>query len=224
MRAPESGKYLLGVAGNGGVRLTVDGRTVVEDLANRRTRTLTKEVTFEGGRAYDIRIEYFENANQYAGIKLVWAPPGAARLLHKDALGKAKRADAVIMVLGVSPNVEGEEMEVNAEGFRGGDRTDISLPKAQEELLKEIHALGKPVVLVLMGGSALAVNWADARVAAILEAWYPGEEGGTAIADVLFGDYNPAGRLPVTFYKSVDQLPPFEDYRMAGRTYRDYEG
>jgi beta-glucosidase len=148
----------------------------------------------------------------------------AARSLREDALAKARRADVVVMVMGITPSVEGEEMDVKTEGFRGGDRTDIALPKEQEELIKEVHALGKPVVLVLMGGSALAVNWAQANVAAIVEAWYPGEEGGTALADVLFGDYNPAGRLPVTFYKSVEQLPPFEDYRMEGRTYRYFRG
>lgn len=148
----------------------------------------------------------------------------AARALREDALAKAKRADVVVMVMGITPSVEGEEMDVKTEGFRGGDRTDIALPKEQEEFIKEVHALGKPVVLVLMGGSALAVNWADANVAAIVEAWYPGEEGGTALADVLFGDYNPSGRLPVTFYKSVEQLPPFEDYRMEGRTYRYFKG
>lgn len=128
------------------------------------------------------------------------------------------------MVMGLSPSLEGEEMPVHVEGFAGGDRTGIALPRTQVALLQQIHALGKPVVLVLMGGSALAVSWADAHVPAILEAWYPGEEGGTAIADVLFGDYNPGGRLPVTFYKSVDQLPPFEDYNMAGRTYRYMAG
>ena len=115
-------------------------------------------------------------------------------------------------------------MKVNVEGFRGGDRTDLSLPKAQEDLLKAVSATGKPVVLVLLNGSALAVNWADENVPAILDAWYPGEEGGTALADVLFGDYNPGGRLPVTFYKSVAQLPPFEDYKMEGRTYRYFKG
>jgi beta-glucosidase len=115
-------------------------------------------------------------------------------------------------------------MTVNTEGFLGGDRTDIALPKGQEALLKAVQATGKPVVLVLLNGSALAVNWADQNVPAILDAWYPGEEGGTAIADVLFGDYNPAGRLPVTFYKSIDQLPPFEDYKMEGRTYRYFKG
>jgi beta-glucosidase len=115
-------------------------------------------------------------------------------------------------------------MTVNVEGFRGGDRTDLSLPKPQEALLKAVVATGKPVVVVLLSGSALAVNWANDKAPAILQAWYPGGEGGTAIADVLFGDYNPAGRLPVTFYKSVEQLPPFTDYGMAGRTYRYFKG
>jgi beta-glucosidase len=128
------------------------------------------------------------------------------------------------MCLGISPALEGEEMTVSVAGFRGGDRTDIALPKAQEDLLKAVQATGKPVVVVLLNGSALAVTWANENVAAILDAWYPGEEGGTAIADVLFGDYNPGGRLPVTFYKSVDQLPPFEDYKMQGRTYRYFKG
>ena len=149
---------------------------------------------------------------------------GAPRAMREVALAKAKQADVVIMVMGLTPSVEGEEMDVKTEGFRGGDRTDISLPKAQEDFVKEIHALGKPVVLVLIGGSALAVNWADANVAAIVETWYPGEEGGTALADVLFGDYSPSGRLPVTFYKSAGQLPPFEDYGMEGRTYRYFRG
>jgi beta-glucosidase len=115
-------------------------------------------------------------------------------------------------------------MNVSEPGFLGGDRTDIKLPARQHGLLEAVAATGKPIVLVLMSGSALAVNWADLHVDAIVQAWYPGEEGGTAIADVLFGDYNPAGRLPVTFYKSVDQLPPFENYAMDGRTYRFFAG
>jgi beta-glucosidase len=115
-------------------------------------------------------------------------------------------------------------MPIDVAGFRGGDRVDIDLPASQEELLKQIHALGKPTVVVLLNGSAIAANWAADNVPAIVEAWYPGQEGGQAIADVLFGDYNPAGRLPVTFYKSMDDLPPFEDYRMEGRTYRFFRG
>lgn len=221
---PESGKYILGAAGNGGLRVFIDGQLHVEDITNRRTKTVTKEIALEAGRVYDLRFEYSENANHYAAAKLIWAPPSGSRMLHDDAMTKARQADAVVMVLGIAPAVEGEEMEVKLEGFRGGDRTDISLPKAQEELLKEVHALGKPVVVVLLNGSALAVNWANENVPAILEAWYPGEEGGTAIADVLFGDYNPGGRLPVTFYKSVNDLPPFADYRMQGRTYRYFKG
>jgi len=153
-----------------------------------------------------------------------WARPAAGTQDLDEAVKAAKSADAVVMFLGLSPELEGEEMEVKVEGFKGGDRLTLDLPKVQEKLLQAVQATGKPVVLVLLSGSALAVNWADQYVGAILEAWYPGEEAGTAIADVLFGDYNPAGRLPVTFYKSVDQLPPFEDYAMAGRTYRYFKG
>jgi beta-glucosidase len=115
-------------------------------------------------------------------------------------------------------------MPVQLEGFAGGDRVEIGLPRVQEDLMKKVVALHKPCVLVLLNGSALAVNWARDHVPAIVELWYPGQAGGTALADVLFGDYNPGGRLPVTFYKSADQLPPFSDYSMKGRTYRFFEG
>jgi beta-glucosidase len=120
--------------------------------------------------------------------------------------------------------MEGEEMDVLIDGFRGGDRTRIELPDTQTRLIREVQALGKPVVLVLLNGSALAVNWENDHLAAIVEAWYPGQAAGTAIADVLFGDYNPGGRLPVTFYKSTDDLPPFEDYKISNQTYRFYKG
>jgi len=136
----------------------------------------------------------------------------------------AEQADVVVLCLGLTARLEGEQMRVQTEGFSGGDRTRIDLPAPQERLLERITALGKPTVLVLMSGSAVSVNWAQDHVPAILEAWYPGQAGGTAIADVLFGSYNPAGRLPVTFYRSVADLPPFEDYRMAGRTYRFFNG
>jgi beta-glucosidase len=150
------------------------------------------------------------------------------KLLNSDharkAVELAKSSDLVIFVGGITPQLEGEEMQVNYEGFKGGDRTNLNLPVVQENLLKELQATRTPVVLVLTSGSALAVNWEKENLPAILQLWYPGEEGGTALADVLFGDYNPAGRLPVTFYKSVDQLPPFEDYSMKGRTYRYFDG
>jgi len=141
----------------------------------------------------------------------------------EEATTVARFADLAIVVLGSSPLLEGEEG-----GLCGllsdGDRATIDLPGKQEDLLKEIHATGTPVVLVLINGSALAVNWADENVPAILEAWYPGQAGGTAVADALFGDYNPGGRLPVTFYKSLDQIPAFDDYTMTGHTYRYFRG
>jgi beta-glucosidase len=115
-------------------------------------------------------------------------------------------------------------MKVKADGFTGGDRTSLDLPAPQEQLLERVYAAGKPVVLVLTNGSALAVNWANEHVRAILEAWYPGEAGGTAVAEALAGDFSPAGRLPITFYKSIEQLPAFEDYSMANRTYRYFSG
>jgi beta-glucosidase len=148
----------------------------------------------------------------------------AAKGGAEEAIAAARKADLVIMVLGLSPKIEGEEMKVQAEGFFGGDRTKLDLPAPQEQLLERVQGTGKPVLLVLMNGSALAVNWGDEKLPAILEAWYPGEEGGTAVAEALAGDFSPAGRLPVTFYKSVEQLPAFEDYSMAKRTYRYFDG
>lgn len=223
---PESGTYQLGAMADDGVRVYVDGKLLVDAWSGNQAsqiRTVLKEMTFEAGRSYDIRIEYYEDIRG-AIAKFMWSFPRFTERILADAVSAARQSDAVVMVLGISPALEGEEMTVNVEGFRGGDRTDINLPKAQEDLLKAVQAVGKPVVVVLLGGSALAVNWADENAASILDAWYPGEAGGTAIADVIFGDYNPAGRLPVTFYKSISQLPPFEDYKMAGRTYRYFKG
>ena len=146
---------------------------------------------------------------------------------YAAALAAAEEADVILFFGGISQRIEGEEGQ--EEGVGGGmrskgDRAELDLPTVQEDLLKALHATGKPVVLVLLNGSALAVNWADENLPAIVEAWYPGEEAGAAIAEVLFGDYNPAGRLPVTFYRSADDLPPFEDYAMEGRTYRYFRG
>jgi beta-glucosidase len=178
-------------------------------------------VHLDAGKLYRIRIEFHKFANDGA-VRLVWAPPETG--LDEQALAAARQADAVVMVLGLSARLEGEEMPVEVEGFQGGDRVQLGLPRVQEELLAKVAAVGKPVVLVLLNGSALAVNWARDHVPAMVEAWYPGQAAGTAIADVLFGDYNPAGRLPVTFYQSADQLPPFTDYSLKGRTYRYFTG
>jgi beta-glucosidase len=144
-----------------------------------------------------------------------------------DAIGAARQAEVVIFVGGLSQTLEGEEGEIInvEEGEKAlGDREDLNLPEAQEQILEAIHKTGKPLVVVLINGSALSIAWADEHAQAILEAWYPGQDGGTAVADVLFGDYNPSGRLPVTFYKSVNDLPPFTDYNMSGRTYRYFTG
>jgi beta-glucosidase len=151
-------------------------------------------------------------------------PPASGEALATEAENAARQADAVVLVLGLTARLEGEEMNIEVPGFKGGDRTSIDLPASQERLLERIAAVGKPTVLVLLNGSALAVNWAQEHVPAILEAWYPGQAGGSAIADVLFGDYNPGGRLPVTFYRDTKDLPAFDDYRMAGRTYRYFTG
>ncbi len=136
----------------------------------------------------------------------------------------AKKADVVIAFVGLTPRLEGEEMRVEAKGFAGGDRTDIELPGVQQGLLEALAKTGKPIVVVLLNGSALAVNWAKLNARAIIEAWYPGQSGGQAIAQTLSGVNNPAGRLPVTFYTGIDQLPPFDDYSMANRTYRYFKG
>ena len=219
----ESGTYTLGFTADDGARLYLDGKLLVDAWTSNPTKTVTREVLLEAGRSYDVRMEYFQT-NREAVAKLVWSYPRLEQRLIDEAVNAVKAADASVLVLGISAGLEGEEMTVKVDGFRGGDRTDLSLPRPQETLLKAVVATGKPLVVVLLSGSALAVNWANDNVPAIVQAWYPGGEGGTAVADVLFGDYNPAGRLPVTFYKSVDQLPPFTDYSMQGRTYRYFKG
>jgi beta-glucosidase len=219
-----SGKYRFGAIADDGARIYLDGKLIAEDWSDHAPTNISGEVTLEAGKTYDLKLEYYEG-KVGAVAKLAWQlPVNSTEPSYAEAVKIAKQADAIIMVLGLSSQLEGEEMTVREPGFVGGDRTDIGLPPRQQKLLEAVAATGKPVVLVLLNGSALAVNWANEHVPAILEAWYPGEEGGTAIADVLFGDYNPAGRLPVTFYKSVTDLPPFTDYRMQGRTYRYFKG
>jgi len=182
------------------------------------------EVDFTSVPEHEIHIEYVHQAPLFgAELSFEWTPP--ADVLREEAVKVAKSADVVLAFVGLSPNLEGEEMRgMHVEGFSGGDRTDVALPKAQEDLIEAVAATGKPVVVVLMSGSAVALNWAQEHASAVLEAWYPGEVGGTAIADVLTGKYNPAGRLPVTFYKSIEQLPDFTEYSMKGRTYRYFSG
>jgi beta-glucosidase len=163
---------------------------------------------------------YAQGCNWAAGLP----QQKTAEELKAEALEVAKKANVVIMCMGITPRLEGEEMRVTVDGFKGGDRTRIDLPDVQQDLIKEIQTLGKPVVLVLLNGSALAINWEKDNIPAILESWYGGQAAGQALADVIFGDYNPGGRLPVTFYKSVNDLPSFEDYNMKNRTYRYFTG
>ncbi len=218
---PVDGAYQLGAIGMNAFELYLDGKPVA-DLNNIHEKSYrSATVHLQAGKLYSIRLDYHEFVGD-ASIRLVWSRPGGTS--DAAALAAARAADATILVLGLSPRLEGEEMSVPVEGFAGGDRVTLGIPRAQEDLMRRVVALGKPVVLVLLNGSAVAVNWARDHVPAIVEAWYPGQAGGDAIADVLFGDYNPAGRLPVTFYQSADQLPPFTDYRMNGRTYRYFGG
>jgi beta-glucosidase len=218
---PETGDYLFGFTGEDGYRVWLDGKVLVEDWTPHRPATTeTKRIHLEAGRAYPLKIEYFQLIRG-SEARLIWSLLGKA---ETEAIEAARNADLVIVAMGLSPRIEGEEMKVSADGFAGGDRTSIDLPAPQEKLLERIYTAGKPVVLVLMAGSAVAVNWADEKLPAIVDAWYPGEEGGTAIAELLAGDYSPSGRLPVTFYATLDQLPAFDDYSMAKRTYRYFPG
>lgn len=230
LNVPESAQYELGVQSDDGFRLYLDNQLFLEDWTNHPPQTMSKAIILEANRDYQLKLEYYHNRGG-ALVQLGWIKPGdredffrAIDREFQEAVDLAAGADVIIMIGGIHPKLEGEEMPVDEPGFRGGDRTSLDLPGVQQQLLEALYATGKPVVLVLLSGSALSVNWANEHIPAIIQAWYPGQEGGTAVADVLFGDYNPAGRLPVTFYKSVDQLPPFEDYNMANRTYRYFKG
>ncbi len=217
---PQTGDYNLTVKGNDNYRLTIDGNVLLEDADNDGGSTRSNHIHLEKGKTYELKLEYVKKQG-WPGLSIEWEFMNVDPFNH--AVEVASDSDVIVYVGGLTAQLEGEEMRVDYDGFKGGDRTNIQLPEVQLDLLKALHATGKPVVLVLTSGSALAVNWANEHIPAIVQLWYPGEEGGTALADVLFGDYNPAGRLPVTFYKSVDQLPPFEDYNMTGRTYRFFE-
>jgi beta-glucosidase len=216
--SPESGSYQFGVTRSRS-RLWLDGKLIVNDWDRQTATPRTVTVELEKGHKYAVKVEYVSERH---GIQLVW--------LHlvpdtvEQAVASAKQADVVIAVVGITSRLEGEEMKVDLPGFKGGDRTSLDLPKEEEDLLEGLKASGKPVIVVLMNGSALSVNWAKENSNAILEAWYSGEQGGTAIAETLAGANNPAGRLPVTFYKGIEQLPPFDDYSMKNRTYRYFEG
>lgn len=218
--APKTGLYYFSDWGKPFMKITINGAEVTGGNHEHHARIEPVKVELKAGERYAIKAEY-RNYYGDATARLLWSVPNDNML--QEAVNKAKMADAVVLVLGLNERLEGEEMSIDLEGFYKGDRTNLNLPKTQIELMKAVVATGKTVVLVLINGSALSINWAAENVPAILTAGYPGQQGGNAIADVLFGDYNPAGRLPVTYYQSVDQLPAFEDYDMKGRTYRYFE-
>ncbi len=235
--APETGEYAIELKGNGGARLWIDGNLLIDDWKEKAngapggSRKFTLRMV--KGKPYAIRLEYLRllptqklefGRRLDSMMQLAWKRSGGETL--EDAMAAVKGADVVIAAVGITAEVEGEEMsdEGLPPGFHGGDRTSIDLPAPEEELLEAAGAAGKQLVVVLLNGGPLSVNWAAKHANAILEAWYPGEEGGSAIAKTLSGANNPAGRLPVTVYRSVNELPPLDDYDMSKRTYRYYQG
>jgi beta-glucosidase len=218
----ETGDYNLGVETDGFFRVFLDDKPVVMANYPHGVETITGKVHLEAGKGYPLRVEFQRTGKTPLHLKLMWGKIDQS--VDPAVVATAKDADVVVAVVGITSQLEGEEMNVSEPGFLGGDRTSLDMPQPEEDLLKEAASAGKPLVVVLTNGSALAVNWANENANAILEAWYPGEEGGDAVAQTLSGANNPAGRLPVTFYKSVDQLPNFEDYSMSKRTYRYFTG
>ena len=222
LTAQQTGDYNLGLMANGFFRMQLDGKNVTSAYGGTANEAKLGRVHLEAGKPAALRVEYSPSENEAPAAKLVWSKVDLKP--QPAAIEAAKAADVVVAVVGITSELEGEEMQVSEEGFKGGDRTSIDLPKPEEELLEAVATAGKPLIVVLTNGSALGVNWAKDHANAILDAFYPGEEGGAAVAETLSGKNNPAGRLPVTFYKDVSQLPPFEDYAMKGRTYRYFEG
>nr|WP_111982885.1 glycoside hydrolase family 3 C-terminal domain-containing protein [Dyella jiangningensis] len=224
---PGPGDYTLSVRvdrcfdcrGHDPVHLYLDGRLI--SATDGDQEPTAAKIHVDDAQPHDLRLEW-QHSGEDQGIHLQWIAPPEAQLA--EARRAANDADVVVAFVCLSPEVEGEELKVDVPGFLGGDRTDIGLPSTQRKLLEAVSAGGKPLVVVLMSGSAVAMTWAKDHADAILAAWYPGEQGGAAIARTLAGVVNPAGRLPVTFYRDARDLPPFIDYDMKGRTYRYFDG
>jgi beta-glucosidase len=218
----ETGDYLIGIRAAGFVTVKIDGRVVAHASRTHGVEVKLGRMHLEKGVKVALSVRYGNMSGGEPVAQLIWAPVN--NVPSRAAVAAAGNADLVIAVVGITSQLEGEEMPVDQPGFLGGDRISIDLPEPEEALVEAVAATGKPLVVVLMNGSALAVNWINQHANAILEAWYSGEEGGAAIADTLSGRNNPAGRLPVTFYKDVSQLANFEDYSMDNRTYRYFAG
>ncbi|MGC3980449.1 MAG: glycoside hydrolase family 3 C-terminal domain-containing protein [Steroidobacteraceae bacterium] len=213
-----SGEFDIGVSGNS-IRLYLDGRLLIDDSGPHAPRATLARIKLERNRRYSIAIELLPGLEQHC--KLIWLP------IPFDALDKAitaaRDAELVIAAVGITAELENEEIKTDVPGFEGGDRTDLGMPAIEVELLQQVKATGKPLIVVLMSGSPISDHWSAEHADAIVQAWYPGEEGGTAIAETLAGLNNPAGRLPITIYKGVEQLPDFTDYDMSNRTYRYFK-
>jgi len=218
----ETDDYNFGFRGDGYFRVWLDGKVITMAYHTHEAETKLGHVRLEAGKPYAVKIDYGPAEGTKEAGELLWSKLNLRP--DPEAAAAAKDADVVVAVVGLTSELEGEEMPVSEEGFKGGDRLTLDLPKPEQDLLESVAAIGKPLVVVLLNGSGLSVNWAKEHANAILEAWYPGEEGGAAVAETLIGANNPGGRLPVTFYKSVNDLPPFEDYSMANRTYRYFGG
>jgi beta-glucosidase len=214
---PVTGTYAIGGRGSSGYDIFLEDKKIISSMNEHEAFPIEASVELQKGKKYKIEVLYKNYAGD-ADIELLWAPPRPD--LIESAVAAAKEAEVVVLVLGLSRRLEGEEMPIKIDGFVGGDRTNLNLPSSQEKLMDAVAATGKPVIVVLTNGGALSVNKAQEKAAAILLAGYGGQQGGNAVADVLFGEYNPAGRLPVTYYESIDQIPAFENYDMAGKTYR----
>ena len=218
LRPAVTGQYTLSLTSDDGCRLSIDGKMLIDAWPGHAVRTDTAAIYLEAGKDYQLKAEYYDNRD-YAIAKLQWRVPQVGKVTRLDLYGEAGKAvrecETVVAVLGINKSIERE----------GQDRYDIQLPADQREFLQEIYKVNPNIVVVLVAGSSLAVNWMDEHVPAIVNAWYPGESGGRAVAEVLFGDYNPGGRLPLTYYRSLDELPPFDDYDITkGRTYKYFKG
>lgn len=223
IEAPESGDFAIGGEGFYGYKMWINDSLHFDFSSVHHPRKQFHHFNLKAREMVKIKIEYHQEFVNHALMKLYWAKPVTVKTTEK-AVEAAKEADVVVMCMGFNQNLEGEEMDIAVEGFSGGDRTDVQLPKTQKDLIRKIQELGKPIVLLLLNGSPVSIVNENKKTDAVLECWYGGQSQGTAVADILFGDYNPAGRLPVTVYKSLNQLPPFEDYNMSGKTYRYFKG
>ncbi len=218
---PETGLYAIGGYGYNGFRIYIDDSLIVNYYGEFDPSITYSFIKLDKEKLYKIKVELYKK-ERYSFMQLLWALP--EEYSEKKAIDAVKKSDLVMMFMGLSPRLEGEALKVESREFKGGDRLTLNLPEVQSKFIKKIHKLGKPIILILMNGSPLSINWESKHIPAIIEAWYPGQSGGEAIMDIIFGEYNPSAKLPVTFYKSVEQLPPFTDYNMDNRTYRYFKG